>query len=486
MRGFALGLVEGLAKSTTKGVKDAMDDLDGRLSRLSEKRLARATTEQARYKQDFQGNENDMKSLVAALGKDGEGIMHSLITSNGWNGTKALIPQIVKKMANTNMSASQVLKFKAADGSNAPSIKQLSDLVTIPLNMPDLDMGTSLEGSGSHILNIFTNSEDGIQNYAKKYIQTDMALAGVSNKTTNYGELSASGATTVDRFELGLTNNLKDNLLKINAAVENAAPGSKQQKEYQKRKYILESTINNSQDKILTASGVKSNTAVHSEIFSEFAMVKGDINYLSNTWIPASMQAANTKTAILAAEEATDILQWTKNNRGKNNATAKALVPINIPSGIQGLEGLGGEYISSDRFIKALAHSGYRAIRMERGEDTDADPYITIGDKINFDFDAITKAKNAAGINNNNKAVLPPNKKVFTQGSLTLGASTTKIVDDADIKSAFGKFKFSNNALQKVHAISIKNRLGVIAAGQDYKVLFKDITGQDWKQEYDN
>ena len=121
MRGFALGLVKGLATSTTKGVNDAMNDLDGRLSRLSEKRLARATTEQARHRQEFQGNENDMKSLVSALGPDGEGIMHSLITSNGWNGAKALVPQIVKKMATTNMSASQVLKFKAADGSDAPS-----------------------------------------------------------------------------------------------------------------------------------------------------------------------------------------------------------------------------------------------------------------------------------------------------------------------------------------------------------------------------
>ena len=130
MRGFALGLVKGLATSTTKGVNDAMNDLDGRLSRLSEKRLARATTEQARHRQEFQGNENDMKSLVSLtplvvdvanpLGPDGEGIMHSLITSNGWNGAKALVPQIVKKMATTNMSASQVLKFKAADGSDAP------------------------------------------------------------------------------------------------------------------------------------------------------------------------------------------------------------------------------------------------------------------------------------------------------------------------------------------------------------------------------
>ena len=37
MRSFGMGLLEGLAKSTTKGVNDAMNDLDGRVSRLSEK-----------------------------------------------------------------------------------------------------------------------------------------------------------------------------------------------------------------------------------------------------------------------------------------------------------------------------------------------------------------------------------------------------------------------------------------------------------------
>ena len=38
-RPFLEGLVTGTAKSTSKGIQDAMDDFDGRLSRLSEKRF---------------------------------------------------------------------------------------------------------------------------------------------------------------------------------------------------------------------------------------------------------------------------------------------------------------------------------------------------------------------------------------------------------------------------------------------------------------
>ena len=36
---FTRGLFKGLAQGTTKGVQDAMDTLDSRLSRLSDKRI---------------------------------------------------------------------------------------------------------------------------------------------------------------------------------------------------------------------------------------------------------------------------------------------------------------------------------------------------------------------------------------------------------------------------------------------------------------
>ena len=38
MRSFGMGLLEGLAKSSSKGINDAMNDLDNRVSRLSEKK----------------------------------------------------------------------------------------------------------------------------------------------------------------------------------------------------------------------------------------------------------------------------------------------------------------------------------------------------------------------------------------------------------------------------------------------------------------
>lgn len=489
MRSFGIGLLEGLAKSTSKGINDAMNTLDDRVSRLSEKRINRQINEQGRFDKDFRNNEEEMKSLVAALGPDGAGIMHTLINENSYNGAKAIVPLVVKKMGETNMSASQILKYKAADGSTPPSVKQLANLVTVPLNMPDLDAGTSLEGSGTHILNIFSNSEDGVSKYANRRIKSDMALAGVSNKTTNYGELSAAGTLTVDRFELGMSNNLKENLKKINAAIVSAEEGSSKQKELKNRKYQLETTINNGFDKILTGPQIKSNTAVHSDMFGKFAMVDGQINYLSNTWIPADIQAANVKTSMLAGEEATDILQWTKNNRGESNASAKALVPMSIPNDIQGLDGLEGEYMSADRFIKALAHSGYRAKIVPR--DGDVDPYITIGGKIEFDFDAINKAKKAKGINtNDNKVVNPPNTTVFNKGTnnntnfnLTTGKTT---FNDKALNVAKNKFAFSNASMQKVHAKTLRNRLQTLYPNQDYKTLFKEFTNTSWKPEFDN
>ena len=136
----------------------------------------------------------------------------------------------------------------------------------------------------------------------------------------------------------------------------------------------------------------------------------------------------------------------------KSNASAKALVPMSIPNDIQGLDGLEGEYMSADRFIKALAHSGYRAKIVPR--DGDVDPYITIGGKIEFDFDAINKAKKAKGINtNDNKVVNPPNTTVFNKGTnnntnfnLTTGKTT---FNDKALNVAKNKFAFSNAVCKK-------------------------------------
>ena len=49
MRSFGIGLLEGLAKSSSKGINDAMNSLDDRVSRLSEKKINREINERGSF-----------------------------------------------------------------------------------------------------------------------------------------------------------------------------------------------------------------------------------------------------------------------------------------------------------------------------------------------------------------------------------------------------------------------------------------------------
>jgi len=468
---FATGFVEGLAKSSARGIQDAMDDLDGRLSRLSEKRMARTTTEQARHRQDFRQNEEEMKSLIAALGPDGAGIMHSLINENSFNGAKAIVPLVVKKMQDTKMSASQILNYKAADGSTPPSVKQLADLVTIPMNIPDLDYGKALEGSGSHILNIFTNSEDGISKYAKKYIETDAALSGITGKTPDYGEMSAAGTLTVDRFELNLTNNLKDNLVKLRAASENEKDINKK-KEYKERAHLVEVKIANRTDKPLTEPQKRSNKGSFNKTASEYAQINGQIDFKTGDWISSKANAFNAKVASDEAAKGAEALVWSKLNRGENEKSAQGLVPSKLPDNFVGLDGSEGQFISVDRLIHAALHNGY-TVRVVAKTDT-SDPYVTIGGKAGYDADLIGKS-------NDDGKVGDPNKTVFIVGGTD---KFPEVSANSAVISALTKIRNNpNDKNAKIQARVIKNVLVNDYGVTKYKEAFKRLSGLDWKYD---
>jgi len=465
---FTRGLFTGLAKSSAKSIQDAMDDLDGRLSRLSEKRMARTTTEQARHRQDFRENEEEMKSLVAALGPEGAGIMHSLINENSYNGAKAIVPLVVKKMQDTKLSAAQILNYKAADGSTPPSIKQLTDLVTIPMNIPDLDYGKALEGSGSHILNIFTNSEDGISKYAKKYIETDAALSGATFDKVDYGEIGTAGTLTVDRFELGLTNNLKDNLTKLRAAGENEKD-PKKKKEYKERAHVIEVTIANRTDKPLTEPQKRSNRGSFNKSASQYAQIDGQIDFRTGDWISSKANAFNAKVASDEAAKGAEALAWSKLNRGTNDKSAQGLVPSKLPDGFVGLAGTEGQFVSTDRLIHAALSNGYTVKVVAKTDESE--PYVTIGGKAGYD-------ENLIGQNNEDNTVKDPSKTVF----IVRGEDKFNTVNtDPDILSAISKIKINpadRNA--KVQAGVIKNKLAEYGI-TNYKEAFKKLSGLDWR-----
>ena len=466
---FGLGLIEGLATSSAKGIQQAMDDLDGKVSRLSEIRMNKAANEMPRYKKEFRENEEELKSLSAALGPDGPALLHSLITSEGGYGyAKTIVPAVVKKMQDTNMSASQILKYKPTEGYQMPTTKQLAELITVPMNIPDLDYGKALEGSGSNILNIFAASEDSIPRYVKRTIESDMALSGLSEKPVSYGEIGAAGKLSVDRFELSLTNNLKENLPKLKAAYENETDPAKK-KEYKERAFQTEMSILAQSDTPLTNTEVRSFAGVFSKSAAAFANLKGNIDPYTRDWIPRIAKSENAKLVSDQGQEMAEALRWSKMNKADYGLgyeqTARGLVPNKLPKGFQGLEGKEGEYITPDRLLHAAGQNGYRIAIVPASDDIP--PYITISnEKVPYTKDG---------------GVDEPDKTGFTQ---TPKEIISKIDNDRAITSAKNKFlNSSDSTQQKIQAKSIKNRLIDLQVA-DWKSEYKRVMGMDWKEEY--
>lgn len=471
---FGLGLVEGLATSGAKGIQKAMDDLDGKVSRLSEIRMNKAANEMPRYKKEFRENEEEIKSLSAALGPDGPGILHSLITSEGgYSYAKSVIPAVVKKMQDTNMSASQILKYKPTEGYQTPSTKQLAELITVPMNIPDLDYGKALEGSGSNILNIFASSEDAIPKYMKRTIESDMALSGLSEKPVSYGEIGAAGKLSVDRFELSLTNNLKENLPKLKAAAENETDPDKK-KEYKERAFQTEMSILAQSDKPLTNPQVRSFAGSFSKSAAAFANLKGNIDPYTKDWIPAISKSENAKLVSDQGQEMADALRWSKMNKADYGLgyeqTARGLVPNKLPKGFKGLEGKEGEYITPDRLMHAAGQNGYKIAIVPASDNIP--PYITISNE------KVSYTKDGGG---GSGGVPEPDKTGFTK---TTKETISKIDNDRTISSAKNKFlNSSDSTQQKIQAKSIKNRLIALQVA-DWKSEYKRVMGMDWKEEY--
>jgi len=469
---FGLGLIEGLATSSAKGIQKAMDDLDGKVSRLSEIRMNKAANEMPRYKKEFRENEEELKSLAAALGPDGRGILHSLITSEGgYSYAKSVVPAVVKKMQETNMSASQILKYKPTEGYEMPTTKQLSELITIPMNIPDMDYGKALEGSGSNILNIFAASEDSIPRYVKRTIESDMALSGLSEKPVSYGEIGAAGSLTVDRFELSLTNNLKENLPKLKAAAENETDPAKKKK-YEERAFQTEMAILGQSDKPLTDAQKRSHVGSFTVSAAEYAQIKGDVNRVTGDWISLNEKNLNNRIVRDQGQEMAEALAWSKFNKADYGLgyeqTARGLVPSNLKKlGIdfKGLEGKEGEYVDPMRIMHAAASNGYKIAIVPASDNMP--PYITISnEKVEYE---------------NMPAVPDPSKKGFVKNNNEV---VNKIDSDRAITSAKNKFlNSSDSTQQKIQAKAIKNRLIDLQVA-DWKSEYKRIMGMDWKEEY--
>ena len=165
------GFMEGVGDTGVSLVKDADTRLEDNVSRLTELRQNRLANEEVRYNAEHTDNYEEIKGLSASLGPNGTDILYGLMTENnrGYAGAKALVPAIVTKTSQDNISVDQFLNYTPKkDGQKSITAKELADIATTPMTLADINMEDALLGTGSQIIDLIAG-KGAAEKYANSF-----------------------------------------------------------------------------------------------------------------------------------------------------------------------------------------------------------------------------------------------------------------------------------------------------------------------------
>tara|TARA_R110000824_G_scaffold310906_1_gene498170 strand:+ start:2532 stop:4007 length:1476 start_codon:yes stop_codon:yes gene_type:complete len=487
MRSFGMGLLEGLAKSTTKGVNDAMNDLDDRVSRLSEKKINREINERGRFDEDFRGNEEEIKFLANQLnvngGTRGMEVLHSLINKESWTGAKALVPSIVKRLNSNGLVAGDTYMplGETVDGYKIPSSKQLANLITIPMNIGDDSLDDdALKGTGMGILNIFARGEDNVAKYVSNRIKADRALAGASNLKPDFGELSVASDINVDKFDLQLGQSYAADLKLIRGRIDQLGEEAPEALIAEEKRFA--SLISNIGDKQLTVAQQKSTKGSYESMLSSYANIGGRLEY-DGSWNSVNKKAVNAGIASDFSTKFKDTVMWAKsvNGRGENQQTARGFIPATLANEFSKIsDTFFDKPIEPNTMIELAARNGIDVMRVSKEmiatgdyeDKNNGNPYIVATGKIEFDMAELNNSATTSGL---------PNNKVFKQSKPDkLTPLGTVKMDLNVLKTTFANKPTGTSARMWKKYFTQEN----VVTEQDRKNQFKQNTGKDWLSTY--
>lgn len=493
---FAKGLVEGLAKSSARGIQGAMDDLDNRLSRLSDKRINKMTTELPRYKKELAENDEQIKMLAGLLNVNGDSrgmeIMHSLIVNDGWEKAKVLVPQIHTKLVRNGLKAGDYLGLSYTDQKGdrvMPTSKSLANLVTMPLNVPSGEVDQeALKGSGFSLLNFITRGTNNVEKYASKRMAGDLAFAGYSKKDLEpkFQALPTAGKVTINQFDLELGKSYASDLQLINAKVDSLQQQNNPQDkaEINRLKKLSAKT-----SQIISNLGVKEfTTTTRKSNFNQIVDLTSDAFDVEMTLLPSGQwqtvrgakEAGNTAVAL--GNQITDELAWAhKGGRADTTSanlgsTARGFLPNELKDKLKNSDMLKFNNFAYEptTFATIAASNGYKLKRVTKDDIinnnaldlNNGQPYLTIGDKVNI------------------KNIPRTSKKTDIKNDSSITQDDDQITFDtyAEEWKTFTKNRASQNRFG-VLARKIANTLlasGVSYTEAELKDEFKTITGSGW------
>jgi len=297
------GVMEGVGEAGVTLVKDTDKRLEDNISRLTELRQNRLANEEVRYNAEHTDNYEEIKGLSASLGPNGTDILYGLMTENnrGFAGAKALVPAIVAKTSQDNISVDQFLNYTPKkDGQKSITAKELADIATTPMTLADINMEDALLGTGSQIIDLIAG-KGAAEKYATKQVKQQMALAGFPE---DFGkkELSdaVAGDVTVDKFQLSLVGSIDNRIQIITTAAVNATNQADKEKLYNMVN-TLKTHKQNLKDTQMSESQIKSTKAAVLKEIAEGNDVLGQWDDRNQVWITkAAGQARYNQAAALS------------------------------------------------------------------------------------------------------------------------------------------------------------------------------------------
>lgn len=355
--------------------------------------------------------------------------------NRGYAGAKALVPAIVTKTSQDNISVDQFLNYTPKkDGQKSITAKELADIATTPMTLADINMEDALLGTGSQIIDLIAG-KGAAEKYATKQVKQQMALAGFPE---DFGkkELSdaVAGDVTVDKFQLSLVGSIDNRIQIITTAAVNAPNQADKEKLYGMVNTLKTHKQNLDASELSPARIEATKRTVLREI-NQSNNVLGQWDDRNQVWISvAAGQARYNQAAALSTHLVGILAQSKKMFRKDDTSVIRGWSGV-VPSEIAARFDLppNTEY-SVAEMMSWAAQAGMSLKIVPADSDDNLHPnkeaYVTWGSPMNW------AANNTTGDTDGDKGNLKPNPNVFP--------NVNQIVAKINNKSLNSKVRLSN------------------------------------------
>ena len=191
---FFSGFVEGLASSADTSIKRYLESDNQLKSKLAEKRIARAETEEARFRKEFEQYKREIKGLSKKAG--GVDNAQYILQKYGYDEGSKIINELYTKELAGGKSVSSLFELQERTGPSV-TIDQLATFYTPPAK---IGTGESMKGVGGGISKLF-GGENWIQKAVLK--ETDAVVGKLTKASLSEIPEALSAIDDLENYEIG-------------------------------------------------------------------------------------------------------------------------------------------------------------------------------------------------------------------------------------------------------------------------------------------